>query len=217
MTVAELIDMVRVLGRDATLQDGAILQVLNVAQDDVGRNLRAPIAKADQLSVTTLVWPTNARADGILQVEVLTLDEVDAVTNARTVPIYDARTAAVYEPNYAQGAAAEEARFIVYNPTSAAAPMPIPPPSATYPQSFRVTYVIQPTKMTAMTDEPFGGLLESFHDVLAYRAAWLLGRDQTMAAEYERRIREARGASNQGIVVANNPLYRRTVVTTGRG
>jgi hypothetical protein len=218
VTAAELLDMVRFLTRATDLQDGAILQALNVAMDDVGRELRAPVVTVDILNTALLAWPADARSSGILRVEALTLDALGVdIVNVRPIPVYDARTAGVYGRTYSLAEPSSEPSFIVYNPTSAAAPMPVPPPDALNLQSFRVTYVQRPTKMALMTDEPFGGLLESFHDILAYRAAWLILRDGVMQSEYERRMREARGASNQGIVTVVNPLYSRNVIQSGRG
>lgn len=221
MTAAELLDMVRVLTREATLTDGAILQALNVAQEDVGRNLRAPIQTVLYNNVNgigVLSWPTDARDDGILQIYALTTDDTGAITNSTVIPIYDFQTASMYEPNWTLEEAADEARFVVYDPTyEIATPYPVPPPDSAHIQSFRLTYVVRPTKMAELSDEPFNGRLESFHDILAYRAAYLMTRDAAMNAEYERRMREARGASNHGAVVAFNPLYTRNVVTSGRG
>jgi hypothetical protein len=218
VTAAELIDMVRFLTRATDLQDGAILQALNVAMDDVGRNLRAPVVTADILNTAVLAWPVAARSSGILRVEALTMDDAGVeILGVRAIPVLDARSAGTYEPNYSLEEPATMARFIVYNPASSAVPVPVPPPDALNLQSFRITYVQKPTKMAVMTDQPFGGLLDAFHDILAYRAAWLILRDQAMLAEYERRMREARGASNQGIVTVVNPLYRRTVIQSGRG
>jgi hypothetical protein len=224
VTAAELIDMVKLFARGeamAGVTDGAILQALNVAQEDVSRNLRAPIQTVLYTNVNgigALTWPTDARDDGILRLYALTTDDSGTVTASSVIPIYDFETASMYEPNWTVEEAADQARFVVYDPTyEIATPYPVPPPDADNVQSYRLTYVVRPTKMAELTDEPFNGRLESFHDILAYRAAYLMTRDNAMAAEYERRMREARGASNHGPVVAFNPLYTRNVVSSGRG
>jgi hypothetical protein len=221
VTAAELLDMVRVLTRDTALTDGALLQALNVAQEDVSRGLRAPVQTVLYVNVNgvgNFNWPADARDDGILQVYALSTDDSGEVVNSSVIPVYDFQTASMYEPNWTTEGAADVARFIVYDPTyEIASPYPVPPPDSAHVQSFRLTYVVRPTKMAELSDEPFNGRLESFHDILAYRTAYLMTRDAAMNIEYERRMREARGASNHGAVVAFNPLYARTVVTSGRG
>ena len=221
MTAAELIDMVKVLVREVPLTDGAILQALNVAQEDVSRNLRAPTQTVTYTNVDGIGafnWPTDARDDGILRVYALTRDDLGAVTSSRVIPVLDFQSASLYEPNWTTQTPGEVARYIVYDPTNEiGSPYPVPPPDVDNVQAYRVTYVVRPTKMAELSDAPFNGRLESFHDILAYRAAFLLARDGTMHAEYERRMREARGASNHGAVVVKNPMYTRTVVSHGRG
>lgn len=221
MTAAELIDMVRVLSRDEKLADGAILQVLNACQEDVGRELRAPIQTVlygNVDSVGGLSWPVDAREDGILQVYALTLDDLGNVTNSQRVPVYDFQTASLYHPNWTLEASARVAQFVVHDPSyEIATPYPVPPPSLENPQAFRVTYVVRPTKMATMADEPFNGRLDSFHDLLVYRAVWLLIRDDKMLAEFERRMRAARGAYTHGVGMVVNPLYARNVIQSGRG
>jgi len=219
--VAELIDMVRLLSQRQDLTDGAVLQALNVAQEDVSRNLRAPIQTVFYPAVNSIGafnWPSDARDEGVLAVYALQLDSNGDVTSSKQIPVWDFNTASVYEPSWTYEKPASEARFIVHDPTyEIATPYPVPPPDSQNVQSFRITYVVRPTKMVELTDEPFNGRLESFHDILAYRATWLLTQSQAMLFEFERRMREARGASNHGVITAVNPLYRRNVIQSGRG
>ena len=216
--------MVRLLARGEALAgvtDGALLQALNVAQEDVSRELRAPTQTVRYTNVDgvgAFNWPSDARDDGILRVYALTLDEDGDTLKSQEIPVYDFATASVYEPNWTLAEAGEVARFIVFDPPNEiGSPYPVPPPDADHVQAFRVTYVVRPTKMVSHEDLPFNGRLESFHDVLAYRAAFLLARDATFAAEYARRLMEARGASNHGVVTSANPLFLRNVIRGGRG
>lgn len=221
MTLAELLDMTRAMIGGTSVTDGALAQQLNIAQEHVSRELRIPAATVTYSSVTdpgAFDWPTDARDDGILDVYALTLDDDGDETASSRIPVYNFRAASMYDANWTMEEAAKVARFIVYDPThEIMRPRPVPPPDASNAQSFRVTYVVRPTKMQAMTDTPFNGRLESFHDVLAYRVAYLLTRDAVMAAEYTRRLRHARGASSHAPVAVVNPLYGRTVVQSGRG
>lgn len=224
MTAAELMDMVRLLARGEAMQgitDGALLQALNVAQDDVSRNLRAPTQTVTYTNVNGIgafSWPSDARDEGIQRVYALTRDDDGNVLNSKRVPVYDFHTASVFEPSWTIAEPGPVARFIVFDPgNEVSSPYPVPPPDADNVQAYRVTYVVRPTKMTALDDQPFHGKLDSFHDALAYRAAWLLTRDTAMLMEYERRLKEARGATNRGALAPNNPLYTRNVTRGGRG
>jgi hypothetical protein len=220
MKVAELIDYVRLLSGNAELTDAAILQALNIAQEDVSRNIRGPIQTVFYPTVNDIGafnWPSDAREDGILRVYALTLNDNQDVLSSREIPVYDFNTASQYEPSWTFEPPADVARFVVFDPTyEIASPYPVPPPGPDNIQSYRITYVVRPTKMGSLTDEPFNGRMESFHDVLAYRTAFLLARAPELMMEYERRLREARGAANHGIVTVVNPMYRRTVYSFGR-
>lgn len=221
MTLAELMDMTRVLTGNAPLVDGTLAQFLNVAQEDVSRALRAPSKITLVKNVASLSgfdWPTDAREDGVRKVYALTLDSADEVTDSREIPIYDYETASAYEPNWTVEAASGAPRFIVFDPQmEVVTPTPVPNPAADNLQSFRIHYIVRPGKMVELTDTPFNGQLESFHDVLAYRAAWLMLRDQSMLMEYERRMKEARSTSTQGKAMAKNNLYSASMATsTGR-
>lgn len=221
MTAAELMDLVRVLTGQGNLTDGTLLQFLNVAQEDVSREIRAPtdtVMYSEINGVGVFDWPSDARKDGILRVYALSLDEDGVEQDSQEIPVLDFNSASVYEPNWTTEKPADVARFIVWDPTAqVATPYPVPPPSSDAVQAYRINYVVRPEKMVELEDKPFNGQLESFHDVLAYRAAYLLGRDATMLGEYNRRLTAARGASGNGIMTAKNPLYRRTVVRNGRG
>lgn len=222
MTAAELMDMVKVLtGGQINLTDATLLQFLNVAQEDVSREVRAPTQTVMYTGINgvgVFDWPTDARKDGILRVYALTLDEGGNETASREIPVWDFNTASVYEPNWTSESAADTARFIVWDPSAeVATPYPVPPASSDHVQAYRINYVVRPAKMDALTDEPFNGQLESFHDILAYRVAYLLARDGVMLQEYNRRLTAARGASMNGVMTAKNPLYTRTVLQNGRG
>lgn len=224
MTAAELMDMVRILARGDAMQgvtDGALLQALNVAQEDVSRNLRAPTQTVTYTNVNgvgAFNWPADARDDGIQRVYALTRDDDENVLHSQLVPVYDFQTASLFSPGWTMEEPGPVGRFIVFDPgNEIGSPYPVPPPSAENVQAYRVTYVVRPDKMTSLEDQPFHGRLESFHDVLAYRAAWLLTRDDRLLAEYERRLREGRGSTNRGAQLPNNPLYTRNVIRGGRG
>jgi len=221
VTAAELMEMVRVLTGQTALTDAVLLQFLNLAQEDVSREIRAPTQTVMYTgidAVGVLDWPSDAREDGILRVYALSLDEDGDVVSSQEIPVWDFNTASVYEPGWTLEQPADVARYIVWDPTAeVATPYPVPPPDSSHVQAYRINYVVRPTKMDALEDEPFNGRLESFHDILAYRAAYLLARDPVMLGEYNRRLTAARGASMNGIMVTKNPMYTRTVVRGGRG
>lgn len=222
MTLAELIDMTKMLlGGQVPYTDGAIAQFLNMAQEHVSRELRAPtqtVFYRDVSSIGNFNWPNDARDDGILYVYALSLNDSGSVTSSTNIPVYDFDTASSFEPNWTTEEAADTARFIVWDQAAEVnTPVPVPPPSSANLQSFRITYVVRPAKMDVMTDEPFNGEMESFHDTLAFRVAWLLARDQAMLMEYQKRIKAARGSSVQGFEVVKNPMYSQNVITSGRG
>ena len=221
MKAAELMEMVRVLAPQAPLTDATLLQFLNIAQEDVSREIRGPTQTVMYTGINgvgVFDWPSDARKDGILRVYALSLDENDNVVSSEEVPVWDFNTASTYEPNWTLEQPADVARFIVWDPTAeVATPYPVPPPDSSNVQAYRINYVVRPTKMDALDDEPFNGQMQSFHDILAYRAAYLLARDPSMLAEYNRKLTAARGASMNGIMVTKNPMYTRTVVRGGRG
>lgn len=211
MTLAELMDMTRALSGNPPVSDGALAQLLNVAQEDVSNALRLPtqvVLYKNVASAASFNWPSDAREEGILKVYGLTLDDTDEITASVQLPVYDFDTASALEPNWTVEQPSKTARFIVWDPTGeVATPVPVPPPDATNLQSFRIHYVVRPTKMDELTDEPFNGRMDSFHDVLAYRAAWLLTRDQAMFMEFQRRMREAHGKSTMGLNVLKNLMF----------
>lgn len=220
MTLSELMDMTRVLSRDQNLVDGTLAQFLNIAQEDISRALRAPSQVVFYKNVAGLGgfnWPTDAREGGILTVYALTLDDTGEVTASTEIPVYDFDTASAYEPGWTVEEASGAPRFIVYDPQmEVATPVPVPNPAADNLQSFRIHYVVRPDKMQRTEDEPFNGKLPGFHDILAYRAAYLLTQANHLYAEYERRMKEARSMSTQGRAMAKNNLYS-AMMATGSG
>lgn len=211
MTLAELMDMTRALAGNPQVTDGALTQLLNTAQEDVSLTLKVPtqvVYFKEIASAAEFNWPADARDEGILKVYGLTLDDAGEITSSDMLAIYDFDTASALEPNWTTEPPAKTPRFIVWDPTAEiVTPVPVPPPDASNLQSFRIHYVIRPNKMDELTDEPFNGRLKSFHDILAYRAAWLLTRDQVMFMELQRRMREAHGASTMGLGVMKNLLF----------
>jgi hypothetical protein len=222
MTAAELIDMVRALApqQSGGLPPATILQMLNVAQEDMSRAAKAPIATVDYGPITDptdFAWPADAREDGIIAVYSLALDEDDHVTSSRLIPVWDFSTASLYDANWTLRPAASRADLVVWDVAYLAAfPLLVPPPSADAPQYLRVTYAVRPEKMTQLSDEAFHGRLSAYHDGLAYRVSFLLARDGLLLREYDRRVREMRAVVGRAPERVVNPMYSSRQLLSGR-
>lgn len=214
MTAGELIDYVRILTgeRGQAAPTGLLLNLLNIAQDEVSRETRLP-RKAVQYDGLTadnqLVLPADSRKEALVEAYQLTKDADGNVTDSAALPIYDFVTAGRVHPNWLQWEAADRARFLMYDPAmDPDCPRPAPKPSVDHPQSFRVVYVVQPTDATSLASEVLAGKFKGLSTVLAYRVAYLLTRDQAMWGEYEKAMRALNGQARPPTVIVKNKLYR---------
>jgi hypothetical protein len=209
-----LIDLTRTLSGMPDVPPAHLLTLLNVVNDEVSRDLGVPIGTVDFMNLTAaadLQIPANGREEGLLEVYRLTLDEDDAVVGQTRLPLWTFQQASEYEPNWSTEEPGGVPRFVVYDPSQLYVnPLPVPAPSAEGPQSFRMVYQIHPCEMEQLTDLPLDGRLPSFHDVLAYRAAYLLTRDETMLREFETKMRRARGRTFKAAPPVWNPLWATT-------
>ena len=86
-------------------------------------------------------------------------------------------------------------------------PIPVPPPSSTKQQSFRVVYISVPDELTGLDDEPFTGKLKSYHTMLGYRVAYMLTGEARFQAEYVAVLKRARAANGRPAFPFKNALY----------
>lgn len=214
MNAGELIDLSRTLSGMPDIPPAHILTLLNVVNNEVSRDLRLPIGTVDFRDVTLtsqLQVPSDGREEGILALYRLTVDDTDAITDSTRLPMWSFQQASEYEPNWTLEEADSTPRFVVYDPPQLYNnPTPVPPPSASTPQSFRMVYMIKPCDMENFADLPLDGKHPSFHDILAFRTAYLLTRDDRMLREYELKIRRARAATVQTAPVIQNPMFQAT-------
>lgn len=214
MTAGNLIDLTRTLSGMPDVPPAHLLTLLNTVNDEVSRDVGVPIGTVDFMNLTTvsqLQIPANGREEGLLAVYRLTVDDEGAVTQSRQMPLFSFQQASEYEPQWTIEEPAAEARFIVYDPAQLYNnPMPVPAPSVTYPHSYRLVYRVHPCEMETLADQPLDGKYPSFHDILAYRAAYLLTRDQNLYREYEMKVRRARASTVQTGRLVFNPMWSTT-------
>jgi hypothetical protein len=219
VTAGSLIDLTRTLAGMPDVPPAHLLNLLNVINDEVSRDIGVPIGTVDFYDVTSvsmLQIPENGREEGLLAVYQLHRDDDGNVRESRQLPLWSFQQASEYEPNWSTREPGEVARFIVYDPSQLYNnPMPVPNPSVAMPQSFRMVYQVHPCEMETLQDQPLDGKWPGFHDILAYRAAYLLTRDEKMLREYELKIRRARGRSAKTAPPVINQLW--THSGAGRG
>ena len=214
MNAGALIDFTRTLAGMPDVPPAHLLTLLNVVNDEVSRDLGVPIGTVDFMKIeaaTDLQIPANGREEGLLELYRLTLNDDDSVAGSVRVPMWTFQQASEYEPNWSTEEPGGVPRFVVYDPSQMYVnPLPVPAPTAAAPQSFRMVYQVHPCEMEELADEPLDGRLPSFHDVIAYRAAFLLTRDAALMQEYEVKIRRARGRTFKGAPPVWNPLWSTT-------
>lgn len=211
MNAGELIDYVRSLtGTEAATAH--LLTMLNVAQDEVSRELRLPtntVEYHDVGSTNDLALPDDARVEGVQEVYKLVKNDDGDVISSTRLQLYDMRSAAQFERGWAEVPAAKEARYVVYDPAQIAATLhPVPPPSATTLQHYRVLYAQVPDKMDSLGDQPFAGLFDSFHVILAYKVAHLISGDERWSRQYELRMNQANAGTRKPQAMIQNRMYR---------
>jgi hypothetical protein len=223
VNAGELIDYTRTLAGGAANQvaTGHLLNLLNIAQDEVSREAKLPrrvVQYDDLVAPNQLVLPSDARKESLIAVYAIDKDDANDVTNSRSLPIYDFVTASRMHPNWTTWEPTSQARFVMYDPAyDPDCPRPAPGPSVEYPQSFRVVYVLRPAEVTGLDSIVFDGKFTGLHAVLAYRIAFLVTRDVAMLREYERAMNALAGQSRPASVVAQNPLYRFNAPGGARG
>jgi hypothetical protein len=247
VNAGELIDYTRTLAGGAANQvaTGHLLNLLNIAQDEVSREAKLPrrVATYNNLIMASqFALPADARRESVIAVYAIRNDETNPVTvdstivfadstvltadiqstpeasNSRSLPVYDYVTASRMHPNWTTWDSTDEPRFVIYDPAFDPDYLrPVPAPSVQYPQSFRVVYVLKPAEITSLESVVFDGKFTGLHTVLAYRVAFLVTRDVAMLREYERAMNALAGQSRPASVVAQNPLYRFTAPGGARG
>jgi hypothetical protein len=213
VNAGELIDYTRTLAGGAASQvaTGHLLNLLNIAQDEVSREAKLPrrVVQYDGLTAANqLVLPADARKESLVAAYAVTRDDNGDVTNSRSLPVYDFVSASRAHPNWTTWDPTGEARFIMYDPAhDPDCPRPAPGPSVEFPQSIRVVYVLRPAEITGLDSVVFDGKFTGLHSVLAYRVAYLVTRDPLMLREYERSMNALAGQARPPSVVVRNPLY----------
>ena len=223
MNAGELIDYIRtLLGPQAGgIPTGHLLNLLNVAQEEVSREAKLPrkVVQYDELTAgNQLVLPTDARKESLVAVYKLDKNDDGDVESSRSLRIMDFVTASREHPNWTTWDATDATKFVMYDPAhDPDCPRPVPAPSSEFPASFRVIYVVRPTRLVELTDLPFGGKFAGLTPVLAYRVAYLVARDPVMLREYERAINALAGQARPPSVVVRNPLYSYAMPDGSRG
>jgi hypothetical protein len=214
VTAGNLIDLTRTLSGMPDVPPGHLLTLLNTVNDEVSRDIGVPIGTVDFVDVTSvsmLQIPQNGREEGLLAVYQLMRDDDGNVQQSRQMPLWTFQQASEYSPNWTIREPAESAQFIVYDPSQLYNnPMPVPNPSVDFPHSYRMVYLVHPCEMETLEDPPLDGKWPGFHDLLAFRAAYLLTRDEKMLREYELKVRRARGRATRTALPSINQLWMTT-------
>lgn len=209
MTLGEMLDELHyLLGNVDTPDDGELIAILNRSQDRLARDLNIPQYHAKLTDVTgEEALPSNAREAGLIAVhrdsdgheyDLMTVSEADQ-----------------FYPGWKNWDAGGTV-FIVYDPKMIGLKgsiRPVPMPSAGSPQTYVLTYLAKPGAMTTLTDEPWDGHLEEFHDVIVHHVASqvLLNRGDRRAndyyALYQQGVRNAMAFSRPSAEFAKNPLW----------
>jgi hypothetical protein len=223
VNAGELIDYTRTLagGAAAQVATGHLLNLLNIAQDEVSRETKLPrrVLQYDNLTAANqLVLPADARKESLIAAYAIDKNDLGEVTNSRSLPVYDYITASRTHPNWTTWEATSQVRFIMYDPAyDPDNPTPVPAPSVQFPQSFRLVYVLRPGEITGLGSVVFDGKFSGLHTVLAYRVAFLVTRDVAMLREYERAMNALAGQSRPASVVVKNSLYQFSALGGPRG
>jgi hypothetical protein len=223
VNAGELIDYVRtLLGAQAgSIPTGHLLNLLNVAQEEVSREAKLPrkVVQYDELTAANqLVLPEEARKESLIAVYKLGKNDDGDVESSRSLRIMDFVTASREHPNWTTWDASDATKFIMYDPAhDPDCPRPVPGPSSEFPGSFRVIYVVRPNRLSELTDLPFSGKFIGLMSVLAYRVAYLVARDPVMLREYERAINALAGQARPPSVIVRNPLYAYSAPDGTRG
>ncbi len=220
MNAGELIDLTRTLAGMPNLPPAHVLTLLNVANDEVSRDARVPIGTVNMFGLTTasqLQVPQDGREEGLMAVYHVRRNEEEVEESVRELRLLSFRAASELYPGWTTWGEAESPTFVVYDPPQLFNdPLPVPGPSAEHVHDYRLVYLIRPCKMETMTDKPLDGKHASFHDALAYRAAFLLTRDRDMRAEYELKIRRMRRFTQDLAPRVFNPLWNEYARVGGR-
>lgn len=212
MTVGELVDYIRSLAPQAmAAPTGQLVNLLSIAQEEVSREAKLPrkVVQYDDLTAANqLVLPTDARKESLVAAYVIAKDDTDAIVSSRELPIYDFVTASRRYSDWTLWDPSDGTRFIMYDPAyDPDCPRPAPAPSADYPTSFRVIYVVKPTAFAGLDSTVFDGKFKGLAPVIAYRVLYLLTKDTMMLREYERAAYALSGQARPAPVVVKNALY----------
>lgn len=198
MNLADLIRATELRTRGLGVTQRDIIDALNEANTEISQKLRIPryfreidaaaIYAASAVGEFTL--PVTTRVDGLLGMSFAPRPGFSY--RLRLITINEAE---MEFPDWTDTPETGNPVFMIYDPGNATAPLrpsKVPTTGTYYYEAVEI-----PTVMSALSDTPLGGMLESYHLMLAHYAASILGNTNEWAF-YERKFKEASGRVGRG-------------------
>ena len=223
MTAGQLISYLRAVVKDYDVSTAHAIELLNLAMDEISREVRLPqktVTYESATAVTDLTLPVDAREEGLIAVYSLSRNSSGVLYQASgPLPLLTAEDASSQDENWWFTDPSESPSYIVYDPVQVGSyPRPVPPPSASAEQNYRIVYAVEPTPMSDLTDEPFDGEYDSFHILIAYKVAYMMTGNQIHLREYEKRMNALHAKTRpHGFLPRNMFMTAYTVGGGGRG
>lgn len=159
MTLGEMLEEITVIAPEAS--HGDLIRRLNIAQDRIARDMMFPQYYVEVTGVTdAFSLPAGARGEGLLEVR----REEDGLV----LPIKNTQEADALHPDWKDWDEGDTL-FIVFDPKMVGGDglvRPVPLPLDTDPQDYYITYIAKPDDMTSLTDQPWNGMIDSYHELL---------------------------------------------------
>lgn len=207
MNLGDMVDEVMTLV-PAKVEPAEVIKLLNRCQEREARDLAIPQYYVEATSVSAAFsLPSGARGDGLL--------EVRRNEDGLRFPIYTSQQADLAYPAWKDWDVGDTL-FIVFDPKVVGGdglirPVPLP---GTDSQSYYITYVSIPDEMTDLTDQPWNGIMDSYHQMLVYYVVYQLmfragdERWQAYFAQYTDLKRDAFQATDPRVLFGNNPTWK---------
>lgn len=165
MTLHELLDEIKTF-TSTKVPEVQIIALLNRAMVRVARDLGIPKVHIDVNNVTGEFELTIA-STGYDVRDIVTAHRDDS--SSTKLPIISAYEADRLYRNW-RNLPAGITRFLIYDPAVLGLGtqnlMPVPTPDE--PESYVLACIVKPTLMSALTDEPFDGLIPEYHQLLSH-------------------------------------------------
>lgn len=165
MTLHELLDEIKTFTA-TSVPEPQIIALLNRAMVRIARDLGIPKVHIDVNNVTGEFELTSATV-GFDVREVITAHRDDEVSTV--LPLISAFEADRLHRGW-RNQPAGRTQFLIYDPAVIGLGMSnlLPVPLPDEPESYVLACIVRPTLMSALTDEPFDGLIPEYHQMLSH-------------------------------------------------